>query len=516
MPRLRAVAGVVGLILVLLLAIVLVGSLADFYARIALTAPWLANSVLVAILVGLLGALGLGAYSLFSRRGGRKRRQQTRRTIPTTKAGAVAATLEAVGSRLEDLQDGRLQALIRARVGEIATQLARQEWQIAVFGTGSAGKTSLINALMGQMVGEVGAPMGTTTAGATYALDLVGLERRILITDTPGILEASSAGSQRAEAARKLACAADLLLFVVDNDLHRSEWEPLLQLAALGKRSLLVFNKIDLYPAEERAAILQGLRQRVAETIAPGDVVAIAANPQPVALAEGGLARPSPKVLPLIRRLAAILRADGEILVADNVLLQAQQLDTETRALLDRQRLAQAERLVARYQWIGAGVIAATPLPVVDMIATAAINAQMVRELGRIYGCDLDWERARELARSLGKTMIGLGIVKSAIRVLATALELSVAAYLAGKAIQAVVAAYLTRIAGKSFIEYFRHDRDWGDGGMAEVVKEQFRQEQQEEFLKRFLKEAIARAIAPSPAERAREETPSEDRQSPP
>ncbi len=36
-----------------------------------------------------------------------------------------------------------------------------------------------------------------------------------------------------------------------------------------------------------------------------------------------------------------------------------------------------------RYQWIGAGVIACTPLPVVDMLATAAVNAQMVVEIGQ-------------------------------------------------------------------------------------------------------------------------------------
>jgi hypothetical protein len=66
-----------------------------------------------------------------------------------------------------------------------------------------------------------------------------------------------------------------------------------------------------------------------------------------------------------------------------------------------------------------------------------------------------------------------------------------------GKAIQGVTAAYLTRIAGKSFIEYFRHDQDWGDGGMTEVVQQQFQLTRKDEFVKAFVKDAIARVVEP-------------------
>jgi hypothetical protein len=152
---------------------------------------------------------------------------------------------------------------------------------------------------------------------------------------------------------------------------------------------------------------------------------------------------------------------------------------------------------VDRFQWIGAGVIAVTPLPVVDMLATAAVNAQMVVEIGKIYGCELNMDRGRELALSLGKTLASLGIVKGALQLVTTALQLNIATYVAGKAIQGVTAAYLTRIAGKSFIEYFRHDQDWGDGGMTEVVQRQFQLNRRDEFIKAFVKDAIARVVEP-------------------
>jgi uncharacterized protein (DUF697 family) len=121
----------------------------------------------------------------------------------------------------------------------------------------------------------------------------------------------------------------------------------------------------------------------------------------------------------------------------------------------------------------------------------------MVIELGRIYGCELNMERGRELALSLAKTLTSLGIVEGALKLVTTALQLNVATFIIGKAIQGVTAAYLTRIAGKSFIEYFRQDQDWGDGGITEVVQRQFKLNKRDEFVKAFIQDAIERVVHP-------------------
>ena len=60
-----------------------------------------------------------------------------------------------------------------------------------------------------------------------------------------------------------------------------------------------------------------------------------------------------------------------------------------------------------------------------------------------------------------------------------------------------MAAAYLTRIAGKSFTEYFRNDQDWGDGGITEVVQKQFQLNKRDQFIKLFVKEAIAKVVKP-------------------
>lgn len=496
-PRLLLL--LVGLSLILGMILWLINSLYRLYIQVAFTAPFLAN-VLILLIIALLSLLIWAFFYYFdltNRKAKQRSRPRSAVKLPEQKTEAAEATLNAVRRQVRQIQDKVAQSVLLNKSREIEASLARGNLKVVVFGTGSAGKTSLVNALLGQMAGKVEATMGTTQMGETYRLQLKGLPRELLITDTPGILEAGVAGTEREQLARQLATEADLLLFVVDNDLRKSESDPLKALAAIGKRSLLVFNKTDLYPESDRDLLLKTLRERVEGVIPPADVVAIAANPASITLPDGEIAVSEPDIIPLIKRLAAILRAEGEDLIADNILLQSQRLGDEARKLIDRQRRRQADRIIDRYQWIGAGVIAVTPLPVVDMLATAAVNAQMVIEIGQVYGCELDRDRGKELALSLGKTLISLGVVKGAVELLARVLQLNIATYIAGKVIQGVTAAYLTRIAGKSFVEYFRHDQDWGDGGISEVVQQQFQLSRKDEFVKSFVREAIFRVVQP-------------------
>ncbi|HIK50908.1 MAG TPA: DUF697 domain-containing protein [Oscillatoriales cyanobacterium M59_W2019_021] len=514
MPLSRLLALIISSIVILVLAIWLVSALAGFYTQVSWSAsPFLAN-LLVLLLIVLLGALIFTYFYYFQRFWRPQTRKQSKRPtrnrpqprVPEDKTDAAAENLRAIRQQMAQIQDEVARRELLSRSQEIEAQLSRGNLQIVVFGTGSAGKTSTVNALFGRMVGQVAAPMGTTTEGATYCLKLKGFDREILITDTPGILEAGVAGSERGELARQLATEADLLLFVVDNDLLASEYEPIRVLAEMGKRSIVVLNKTDLYAAVDVEAILGRLRSRLKAFVPPSDVVAIAANPRSVRLETGETLTPDPDILPLIRRIVAVLRAEGEDLIADNILLQSYRLGEKARQLIDAQQYRQAMKIVDRFQWIGAGVIAATPLPGVDLLATVAVNAQMIVEIGKVYGCEIDAERGRELALSLGKTLASLGVVKGAVQLIASALQFHLGTLVVGKAIQGVTAAYLTRIAGKSFIEYFRRDRDWGDGGITEVVRQQFQLTRKEEFMKAFVKDAIARVLEPLQLVRSEEE----------
>ena len=502
MPLFRIVALFLGLSVILGLSIWLVTSLSHLYMQISFTAPILANLLLLLVIV-LIGSMVAGYIYYInrytrknSRRRGKKRRVNRVR-VSEEKTQVAAQNIQALKQQVGQIQDRITQKALLGKSRQIEADLQRGEVKVVIFGTGSAGKTSLVNALIGEIVGETNSIMGTTTQGQTYSLKLQGVGREILIIDTPGILEAGIAGTEREKVAKQLATEADLLVFTVDNDLRQSEYEPLRTLAEIGKRSLLVFNKTDLYTDEDREIIIGRLKERVRPFISSGDVTAICANPQPVQLASGEIIDPPIEILPLIKRLVAVLRAEGEDLIADNILLQSHRLGEEARNIIDNQRRRESDKIIDRYQWISAGVIAVTPVPVVDMLATAAVNAQMVIEIGRIYNIELDLEQGKELALSLGKTLVSLGVVKGAVDILAKALQFHFATYVVGKAIQAVSAAYLTRIAGKSFVEYFRRNLDWGDGGITEVVQQQFQLSRRDEFVKSFVQDAISKVVQP-------------------
>lgn len=495
MSRIRLIVIAVSVLLTLGMVASLFDSLQRLYWALATISPLLAGLLLLLLVIGLIAAIAALLYYLFLFTRPKPRPKPP--TLPQEKTAVAQETLKAVQQQVAQIQDEVARQALLQRSQAITQDLAQRELRVVVFGTGSAGKTSLVNAILGEIVGEVGAPMGTTTIGETYRLALQGLNREIAVVDTPGVFETGVMGTEREQLARQLATDADLLLFVIDNDLRQSEYQLLQMLIEIGKRLIVVFNKIDLYPDTDRQQILDRLVQRLQSTVLPADLVAVAANPQRVPLPDGTVVQPEPDILPLLQRMAAVLRAEGEDLIADNILLQSQRLGAETRRLIDTQRQQQAEKVVDRFQWIGAGVVAATPLPVVDLLATAAINAQMVVELGRIYGCEMNLAQGKELAASLAKTLVGVGVVRGAIEIFSVALQTNVGTFLIGRAIQGVTAAYLTRIAGKSFIEYFRRNQDWGDGGMTEIVQEQFRLNRRDEFVKLFLQEAIDRIVNP-------------------
>lgn len=493
MARWRWVLILAGLLVSLGAVLLLADSLLRLYSGLALLSPLLARVVVGAILAAGAGAAGLCIYRL--RPFLRPRRRQKRRQAPRSPGEAAAASLEAVQRQVDQIQDQVARQALKDKAQNLRSPRGDRALSIVVFGVGSAGKTALINGLVGQPLGEVGAALGTTQTQQAYRWQIPNVPQALQLVDTPGIAETGVAGTEREQAARTVAAEADLILFVIDDDLRQAEYTVLQALMGMGKRVLLVLNKADRYPEADLEALLDRLRSRVVPPLSPDDIVAVAAHPQPLPQVGGGWLQMQPNLRPLRSRLADLLRQEGETLVADNLLLQAQQLGANAQQIIDSQRQAQADAAIERYQWLSAGAIAITPLPGLDFLATAAINAQMVVELSQIYGCEVSLEEGKALALSLAKTLAGLGLVKGTVDLLALGLQTNLATALAGRALKGTSGAYLTRIAGKSFVEYFRQNQSWGDDGMGAVIEQQFHLNQRDAIMKAFIKEAIARIV---------------------
>ncbi len=430
---------------------------------------------------------------------GRGRREGSPAPLPppSSRREAAASQLAGIDQTLERVRDSVAREALRQQKQRMEADLERGDLVLVVFGAGSTGKTSLIRALLRELVGEVGAAMGSTGDSQRYRLRLRGLQRAIWLVDTPGILEAGEAGEERERRARQQAAAADLLLLVVDGDLRAAEAELYQALAGLGKRLLLVLNKCDLRGEAEEARLLDLLRRRCGELLQPADVVPASASPQSIPAPGGKPLQPGPEVEALLQRIAAVLHADGEELIGDNLLLQSRHLGEASRKLLANQRRSDAEIIVERYMWIGAGVLAVTPLPGLDLLGAAAVNAQMVVEIARVYDISLGRATAQDLAVSVGRTLAALGLVKGGVGLLSAALSVNLPALLVSRALQAVSAAWLTRVAGASFITYFERDQTWGDGGIQEVVQRHYDLSRRDGVLRQFLEAAVNRVVEP-------------------
>ena len=139
---------------------------------------------------------------------------------------------------------------------------------IAVLGAPNAGKSTLVNALVGQKVAIVSAKAQTTRARmlgiALHESD--DANTQMILVDTPGIF-APRRRLDRAmvNAAWEGAESADAVLLLVDPvKQRRHELEPLLeQLAGRPEKKILVLNKVDAAKKEPLLALAQELSGKV-------------------------------------------------------------------------------------------------------------------------------------------------------------------------------------------------------------------------------------------------------------
>ncbi len=309
---------------------------------------------------------------------------------------------------------------------------------------------------------------------------------------------------------------ADLLLFVTAGDLTEPEFQTLQTLINQKRRVLLVFNKQDRYLPEEQPLILQQLRERVQSFMLLQDVVAIIAQPAPIKVrqhqADGTVAermeQPEANVVSLTNRMIQLKEQLGERLILETVLYQAEVLKADVLAKLNQIRRARALPLIEQSQWVAAAAAFATPVPSLDLLATAAINAQLVADLGTVYQQQFSLDQAKEVAKTLAEQMVKLGLVEMSSQAIAPLLKSHALTFVAGGLLQGISAAYLTRIAGLSLVEYFQEQSQFAIahsessfqiGKLTQKLKAVFHANQRTAFVQSLVQQGIAKLVPAAP-----------------
>jgi small GTP-binding protein len=376
---------------------------------------------------------------------------------------------------------------------------AGRRFHVVVLGTGPVGKTSLINALLGRAAGETGATMGTTAHSRSYTHAVEGVEGTLLLTDTPGLGEAGDEGGNREAEAMELALRADLLVFVVDQDLARADHRMIGEMSREGKRVLVALSKKDRLTDEDREAILVKLRERLAGLVPVEDVVPIAAAPSPVMVrirkpdgtTETTLEEEPPELEAFESRVAEILRREGDTLRAGNLLLRARRLERAERARVAEERRKRAMAIIERNQWIAAVTAFANPVLALGPMAAGAVQLRMLSEIAAVYGVPLSSDYIEQVGRQMAQTLFKMGFAEAAASVLGGLLKFNPVGFMAGGVVQAVTMAYLTRLTGASFLEYVEHGQDWGEGGMQATLTRQLEATRHSDWLAHFAKAVL-------------------------
>jgi len=379
------------------------------------------------------------------------------------------------------LPDGVRESLAHdyENVQAMLDKLEHGHLHLAVFGRVSTGKSSLLNALIGEQAFSVSPLHGETRQSSMRAWSEIQAGGVFLI-DTPGLDE--TGGEDREAMAREVAGRADLVVFVLDGDITDTELHALRTLLAQGRPVIVALNKTDLFTADERAALLQSIRDKTAGLVEANMIIGVAAQPRPqtiVAIDEHGgeltSERPREPDIDILRlRLWEILDAEGKTLAALNASLFAADLSDQVGRRILAARRELGDKLVRTY-CVGKGIaVAFNPVPVADLFAAAFVDVGMVVHLSRVYDLPLTRREAGSLvkvilaeAAALMGTVWALHFVSAALKVGTAGLSTLITA-----GAQGAIAYYSTYVVGQVAAEYLGHGKSWGDGGPKRVVQQ--------------------------------------------
>lgn len=149
-----------------------------------------------------------------------------------------------------------------------------------------------------------------------------------------------------------------------------------------------------------------------------------------------------------------------------------EQLHGRWQADLERLRRGQWRQLQRRSQWLVAAGVMLTPAISLDLLVLAVGNGLMLREMARLWDCHWTLEQLQAAAVHLGKAALVLGVVEWCNQAFATAFKLHGSTWLVGGTLQALSAAYLTRVIGHAMADLMARNVGVSEPDLAAIKAE--------------------------------------------
>lgn len=309
---------------------------------------------------------------------------------------------------------------LQAELVEMDQRTMLDQVFVALFGDVSAGKSSLIRALVPDSQAQVDVLAGTTRSVRHYQ-GILDQHARLMLADVPGTSEWH--GESRAVAARTEALRAHVVAYVCDGDLTGSQAEELAWLEKFDKPVLLLLNKADRYRPEELSALSARLRSRTGMmplTVSAGGMESIEVH-----AADGSVdirnRERRPQIEPLLQALTDIARRGPAAYEAGRQHAVLGALDLKLDALESEQRSARAAALVREYSRKAALGAMAAVAPGSDLVIQGVLASRLLSELAALYQVpmrSIDLDSFIELAggRLRGTSALILAIAGNALK----------------------------------------------------------------------------------------------------
>ncbi|MGK7922903.1 MAG: DUF697 domain-containing protein [Trichodesmium sp.] len=372
---------------------------------------------------------------------------------------------------------------LRQKVTTLTQELEREELSIVITGNQGVGKTALTEVLKSEWISKN--------------------SQKIEVTD---ITWESEWITKNEDVQVNPLSPYDLILFLTTGDLIDSEFQALSKLTTLGQLFILIWNKQDLYLPDQKPQIFQKIKETLATINSEENLVGISARPNSIKVRkyqqdgsiQESIEQPLPEISGLTEKLNQILEQEREKLVWATTRRKAEIVRLEAKNILNQIRRERAIPVIEQYQWIVAATAFANPVPALDLLATAAINGQLIVDLSAIYEQKFSLEKGKQVAGTMAELMLKLGLVELSTKTLTTILKSNSVTFVAGGAIQAISAAYLTRVAGISLVEYFAVQTDSNSVNiekLGKIIQSVFSKTQENNFLKSFATQVMSHVL---------------------
>ena len=156
-------------------------------------------------------------------------------------------SVDGYGETLKKVVDEIIEAMKRLLDSCDDGKMIQEGIQTVILGKPNAGKSSLLNLLIGENRAIVTDIAGTTRDILEEYITLHGISLKII--DTAGIRETKDIVEKiGVDRAREMAQKADLILYVVDSSVPLDENDEEIMEMLTGKKAIILYNKTDLQP----------------------------------------------------------------------------------------------------------------------------------------------------------------------------------------------------------------------------------------------------------------------------